>query len=124
MNAVHPTIAGFLRPWMPTAACPNNKRLTAADIQGLHEYKVTINGVVLDCYFDYEAAECVTFCNPGQSEKITLIHALADGVPVYGLLGEDDIEKCEDSARQAMQTKKASDDYDRGADRYEERMSA
>ena len=132
MEKLAETVCGFALPsaWagLNKPVRPNKKRISAEDIKGLYEHQVTINGVVLDCYFDHEEGFDGNDDEPSYPAKTTLIHALADGALVTGLLNEDDIEQCETEALAGMATSRANDDYDRADNawqaRQEERLAS
>lgn len=127
-SAIHPIMQQAMKAFMPPAApakpATNNTPPTPAELADFYEFQTTINGVVLDCFIEYEAAFDGSDDEPGYDETIALMWALADGVPVTGLLDECDVEEIEARAKKSMGHSKFNSELDRAADLYEDREFA
>ena len=124
-------VCGMAQPGRDFCEAPKPKkdaawqRPTASELKGMYKYQhITSTGSVLACYLDYEPAEKQTHLEPGCSESIDLVYALADGLDVCELLDDGTIESIEGGALESMKMDKWNDEYDRGQARYEERMAA
>ncbi|MBP9736171.1 MAG: hypothetical protein KBD82_11105 [Rhodoferax sp.] len=134
MNAIHPTMAVALRGFMPPAKIITagahktpNVLVDPIELKGLYEHEYTHTNLVLNCFLDYEEGfDGGTGPESDESypERITLSYALANGVDVMCLLDEDTVSEIEAEALAAMSISAFDADYDRGADRYEDRWAA
>jgi len=130
-QAIHPTIAASLAPFMrpglittPFKPCPaDSNGRTQVERGPWYEYQYTASeGLTIDCYLEYEKAERDSFDCPGHPESITLVYALVNGVDISEVLSDDVVGLIEEEAAQSMAMDKWNDDYDRGEDRYNDRM--
>jgi len=108
---------------MPPAK-PNSPPPTKKDLAGLFKLQTSVNDVILDCYIEYEPGFSGSYDEPPYSEKVSLQYALADGVPVQGLLCEADVDTIEDEARMAINESKADEAEDIASERYADREAA
>lgn len=91
---------------------------------GLFQQTLTVSKINFDCDFDYEAAERETSDEPGCEESLTLISARHADEEMIDLLDPLTIETLEEMGMAALGQLRKDSDYDRGQDRYEDRMSA
>lgn len=110
----------------PFKPCPpDSNGRTQIERANWYEYQFTsANDLTIDCYLEYEAEESMTRDCPGHPESVTLCYALVNGVDISEVLSDDVIGLIEEEAAQSMSMDKRNDDYDRGADRYEDREAA
>jgi len=121
------SLAPFMRPGLittPFKPCPPDANgRTQVERGPWYEYQYTASeGLVIDCYLDYEKAECDSFDCPGHPEAFELCYALVNGVDVLEVLLDDVVSLIEEEAAQSMAMDKWNDDYDRGEERYNDRM--
>ena len=134
MNQISPTIMQSLRGFMPpgriiTAGAHKtpNVLIDPDHFKGMVEHEYTHTSLTLNCYLEYEEGfDGGSGPNSEESypERISLCYALANGIDVLCVLGEDLVSDIEAEALAAMATDAFEDAYDRAADRYEERMAA
>lgn len=104
-----------------------NVPIAQIELKGLVEHEYTHTNLVLNCFLDYEEGfDGGTGSDSDESypERITLSYALANGVDALCLLDEDTVSEIEAEALAAMSVSAFDADYDRGADRYEDRLAA
>ena len=88
MNAFAAQVCG-----MAPAADPQWQRPKQSELRGMFKYQHELDsGLTVDCYLDYSPAERQTHWEPGCSERIELIYALADGLDVAELMDSEKIE--------------------------------
>ncbi len=105
----------------PAATVPNNPQTTLA--RGpWYQYQYTDSeGLVIDCYLEYESAEKQTHDSPDHPETMDLIYALVNGVDIAEVLHDDLKQLIEEKALASMETDGWNSGYDRGAELAEER---
>ena len=88
------------------------------DLKNMYELDIVLeNGLTINCYFEYEEAEPEV----GLGESITLCYALVDGLDITEVVDQDLQDRWCEQALESMENDKEDADYDRGADRYEDR---
>lgn len=96
---------------------------TKEDLKGLYNHRFeTSGGLVMECYLAFEEAESATYDHPGCAASIELVFALVEGVDISEVIG-DLAETIEEEALGDMDTQASNDQYDRGQERYETRLS-
>jgi hypothetical protein len=96
---------------------------TKEDLKGLYNHTFeTSGGLVLDCYLAFDEEERATYNDPGCAACIELVWALVEGVDISEVIGDLKLT-IEEEALEDMESAAMNDEYDRGADRYEDRCS-
>ncbi len=135
VNAIACQCAG-IKPTLPSAwpgltntpfkPCPGNANgRTQIERGPWYEYQYTASEwLTIDCYLEYEKAERDSFDCPGHPEAVELCYALVNGVDVLEVLSDDVVAHIEEKALCQMAEDQREDEYDRGEDRYNDRMAA
>ena len=104
-----------------------NALVNPVELKGLVEHEYAHANVTLNCFLEYEKSHYGgTGPNSDESypESITLIHALVNGADVACLLSDDMVSEIEAEALAAMSVDAFDADFDRGEDRYLDRMES
>ena len=74
--------------------------------------------------FDYQPAEPTTWDDPGCAAEVDVVAVYANGMDILEWCSDVSIEFFAEKAAESVAAIKDADDYDRGQDRYEDRMAA
>lgn len=121
---IKPSQSGLTKP--VTGLMPVKKAdINASDTAGLYQYNYTgSEGLELECWLEYEAAEKQSYDCPGQPECIELIYVLHKGEDISEVLSEDVRGLIEESSLEKMAAEKDDADEDRAIARWEDRQAA
>lgn len=93
--------------------------------KGLCQYNYAgREGLVINCYLEYEQAGRDTRDCPSQPESITLVYAFHKEEDISEVLSDDVVALIEEEALASMEMDKWNSDYDRGEERYNDREAA
>jgi len=126
VNNLAASICGMKPVTTPFKPCPPDANGRTQVPRGpWYEYQFTNkDGLTIDCYLEYDAAERDSFDCPGHHESIDLCYALVNGIDISDVLSDDIKGLIEEEALASMEIDKWDSDYDRGEDRYNDRMAA
>lgn len=74
--------------------------------------------------FDYTPAEKATYTDPGESECVDVLSIMAGPFDILEWISPESLAFFEEKCMLSVADSRSADEYDRGADRYEERMAA
>lgn len=107
------------------SSCATHQLATAPDLSDLYSYEfVTSLGLSLRCYLEHEASENGGDDHPSTSERIDLVYAFAGLIDISEVLSDDVKALIEEEAMESMKMDEWDAEYDRGEERYLDRMAA